>query len=240
MKFVPPDVLFDPAWLVFVAPPLLFCAGAGIWAHLTLDRYRHTKSRIGQTGAEIAREALRRAGIDDVRVVARSGLLRNFYDHLRKTLYLTPEVYNGLSVSAVGLAAHEVAHAVEHAQGYGPLALRQWAAPFFGLLANAGPWMLVLGLVMPSPELVIASLWIFNVSATFAAACVPLEIGALRKARGILPELAVTSDAEAAGLRRVGWAATLRFVAWTLLTLVGAAFEARRRLSAETPDALDD
>ena len=102
----------------------------------------------GLTGADVAKAILMDAGITDVKVLVHHGFLSDHYNPLNKTLNLSKEVYYGRNASAAGVAAHEVGHAIQHAQGYFPLWLRSAIVPVANIGSNLGPWLVIIGIVL--------------------------------------------------------------------------------------------
>src|SRR5690349_14074040 len=119
-------MFFDPLWLLFAAPGLLLSLWASFRVKSTFARYSEVPSRRGLSGAEAARELIRRRGVPDVRVEETSGFLSDHYDPSAHVLRLSPDVYHGRSLAALGVAAHEAGHAIQHANDYGPLKWRSW------------------------------------------------------------------------------------------------------------------
>src|SRR5690242_4410610 len=116
---------FDPRYLIFVGPGLLLSALAAWYVRSTFARYAQVPLSTGVSGAEAAVEVLRAAGVNDVRIEPAEGFLSDHYDPAEKVLRLSPDVYAGRSVSAAGVAAHEAGHALQHAEGYGLMTVRQ-------------------------------------------------------------------------------------------------------------------
>ena len=136
----------DPTYLLVIAG-VLICLAASARMRSTFSRYSRVQSRSGLTGMQAAQEILRRAGIYDVRVERVAGNLTDHYDPRSKVLRLSDSTYHSTSLAAVGVAAHECGHAMQHAQGYAPLKIRGSLVP----LANMGStlaWpLIIIGLI---------------------------------------------------------------------------------------------
>ena len=132
----------DPMYFVFLAPALVLSAVASLMVKSRFAKYSKVPVSSGMTGAQAARTILDRNGLTDVRVEEVSGFLSDHYDPGARVLRLSPDVYESDSISAVGVAAHEAGHALQHADNYAPLALRSMLVP----VANIGSslsWILM-------------------------------------------------------------------------------------------------
>ena len=116
--------MFWDSTMIILLPAIVLAFYAQIKVNSTFERYKRVQARRGWTGAEVAREILRQSGIDDVSVQVQGGRLSDYYDPRRKVLKLSRDVYSGQSLAALGVAAHECGHAIQHDVGYAPLALR--------------------------------------------------------------------------------------------------------------------
>src|SRR6187399_1279708 len=117
-------MFFDPYFLLFLAPGALLSLWASFKVKSTFKHYSQVASRRGMSGAEAARELVRRRGIEGVRVEETPGFLSDHYDPTDRVLRLSPDVYHGRSLASLGVAAHEAGHAIQHAKGYGPMKWR--------------------------------------------------------------------------------------------------------------------
>ncbi|MBN1441702.1 MAG: zinc metallopeptidase, partial [Planctomycetes bacterium] len=141
--------IWDPMYMFYVALPLLLISLiAQGWVKWTYSRYSRIANSSGVTGAQAAMGILRDAGIHDVRVEPSRGWLSDHYDPREKVLRLSPENYGGRSIAAVGIAAHEAGHAIQHASDYAPLLLRNFVVPLASLGSSLGYVAIFLGLVI--------------------------------------------------------------------------------------------
>jgi uncharacterized protein len=138
----------------------------------------------GLSGKEIAEKMLRENGIYDVKVISVNGYLTDHYDPFKKTVNLSPEVYNGRSVASAAVAAHECGHAVQHATAYSWLMLRSRLVPFVQFSSNIVQWVLLAGILMINafPGLLLAGIILFAVTTLFSLITLPVEYDASNRA----------------------------------------------------------
>jgi Zn-dependent membrane protease YugP len=187
-------------------------------------RFTRVPAASGLTGAEAAQEILRRAGINDVEVVPRDGLLADHYDPLHKRLVLSLDNYDGRSVAALGVAAHETGHAIQHAQAYLPLQMRMAAIGLTTFASQMVMWLPLFGIFTGllstyTGLLVMAVSW--GVIMAFNLITLPVEFDASRRAKQLLLRMGlVAPGAEADGVNKVLNAAAWTYVAAFLTSLV--------------------
>ncbi|GIX05250.1 MAG: zinc metallopeptidase [Planctomycetaceae bacterium] len=212
---------FDPVYFVIVAPAILL----GLWAqwrvHATYAQAMREPARL--TGFEAAQRILDDAGLRDVSIEEVPGHLSDHYDPQHRVVRLSSEVCHSRSLAAVGIAAHEVGHALQHAYGYAPLALRSLAVPAAVAGSNFSLLLLIIGAVLTSKPLVLAGLLLFAGVVVFQIVNLPVEFDASRRAKAMLYQLGIVDDQQAVMVSRVLDAAALTYVAATLqaiLTLI--------------------
>lgn len=207
---------FDPAYMLFVMLPSLVVA---LWAQFkvqhALSRYRRVPNQAGLSGAEAADEILRANGIDDVSIEMTHGFLGDHYDPQQRVLRLTPEVYRGRSLAAVGIAAHEAGHALQQAHAYLPLSVRSAIVPLAAFSNLAWP-LLVIGLMLRIGLLVNLGIVFFLAVVALQLVNLPVEYNASRRAREALLRLGIVGVHEDQGIRSVLNAAALTYVAAAL------------------------
>jgi len=172
----------------------------------------------GLSGREIAEKMLRENGIYDVKVTSVEGFLSDHYNPTNRTVNLSPDVYNGTSISAAAVAAHECGHAVQHATSYGPLMLRSKLVPavqFSSMLVN---WVLLAGMVMlamtKNPTVLLIGIIIMSVTVLFSLITLPVEFDASKRALAWLSHTNVTNSQEYPKAKdALKWAATTYVVA---------------------------
>ncbi len=209
---------FESNWMFFVLmiPPLLF----GLWAQFrvqsTFKKNAETRLGSGMTGAEAARRILERSGLRNVRVEMTQGFLSDHYDPRDKALRLSPDVYNGANVSAVGVAAHEAGHALQDQQKYMPLMWRTLIVPAVQIGSFLGPVIFIAGMfAMPlvGTSLAWIGVALFGATALFALVTLPVEFDASVRAQQMLAANGIVSPIEMNGVGQVLNAAALTYVA---------------------------
>lgn len=177
------------------------------------QRYSAVPALSGLSGAEAAATILRRNGVEGVRIEVAQGRLADHYDPRHRVLRLSAQVHQGRSVAALGVAAHEAGHALQHARRYAPLALRSVAVPTAGLGSQLGFPLLILGVVFHSLGLALAGLILFAAVVVFQLITLPVELDASRRAELALADCGIVrGPEEAAGVHRVLRAAAMTYV----------------------------
>lgn len=200
-----------------------------------------TPMSLGITGAEVAEEILRASRIYDVQVVKHRGFLSDHYNPVTKTLALSPDVYGGRNASAAGVAAHEVGHAIQHAEAYAPLKMRSAIVPVANIGSMIGPWLVIAGMFMGSAEqvaagtpgaayyLAITGVVLFALATAFTLVTLPVEYDASARAKRVLKELHITrSEDEDRAVSSVLSAAGLTYVAAAISSLLMLLYWAMR------------
>jgi len=204
---------FDPTYLLFVAPGLLLSLWASMRVKSTFAHYNQIPSRSGLTGADAARELLRRQNISDVTIEPVEGFLSDHYDPGSKTLRLSPDVFHGRSLSAVGVAAHEAGHAIQHAHDYRPLAFRSLVVRPAMLGSNLGTILMGVGLMVHATGVVWLGVLLFSAFVVFTLVTLPVEFNASSRAVSALVDTHIIAPNEAADTKKVLDAAALTYVA---------------------------
>ena len=194
-----------------------------IWAQTRISHAYAVGTRIpaasGLNGAEAAAVVMREGGVSGVTIERAAGELSDHYDPRGKVLRLSAEVYAGRSLAALGVAAHEAGHAIQHASGYPGLVVRNLIVP----LASIGStlfWVLILGgLVLDTPALIAAALILFSLTVLLQLVNLPVEFNASRRGRELLQALRLTSAAEDHAIAKVLNAAPWTYVGATLTSL---------------------
>ncbi|MFM7074273.1 MAG: zinc metallopeptidase [Planctomycetota bacterium] len=211
-------MFFDPLYFVFLAPALLLAMLAQI---LVAWNYRLGKS-VGarMSGYAAARQMLDVNGLYDVGIEQVPGHLSDHYDPSDRVLRLSPEVYHGQTASAVGIAAHEAGHALQHAFGYAPLVIRNAAVPIANFGSSFGMVVLMIGLALGLKFLAWAGVLLFAAVAFFQIVNLPVEFDASARAKVALVELGIVDRDEQYYVRKVLNAAALTYVAATLQSVL--------------------
>jgi len=214
--------IFDPMYFLFIAPAFLL----GLWAQAMIhSSYNKAQRRAAPlSGAAAARHILDSAGLTNVPIEQVPGHLSDHYDPRQKVLRLSPQVYQSRSLAAVGIAAHEAGHAMQDADAYAPLVLRNAAVPAAGFGSNIGILLVIVGAIMQMNAFLIwAGIALFSCVVVFQVVNLPVEFNASSRAKAQLAELGIVGPQEMSYVRKVLNAAALTYVAATLqaiLTLI--------------------
>ncbi len=193
--------------------------GFALWAQYKVTsafrRYSRVPAGVGLTGAEVAVRLLQAAGLYDVRVEPVRGMLADHYDPRTRTLRLSPEVYGTPSVAALGVAAHEAGHALQHRENYAPLALRNAMVPVASIGSQLGIWLFVVGMFLGRTGglLMDFGILLFLGVVAFTLVTLPVEFDASRRAVQALQAHGLVTPREVEGVRAVLGAAALTYVA---------------------------
>lgn len=228
-------MFFDPLYLLFVLPAFAL----GLWAQSRVQgnfkKFSRVGTRRGVTGAQVARQLLDSYGLQDVKVEPARGFLTDHYDPRTRTLRLSEATYASPSVAAAGIAAHETGHALQHADNYGPLALRSAIVPVAQFGSGLGPWLLMGGLFLQMTTLAWLGVALYAAATAFTLVTLPVEFDATKRAKVVLVRRGIMDSGEMTGVNKVLDAAALTYVAaavQSILTLLYFVF----RLSGSSRD----
>jgi Zn-dependent membrane protease YugP len=215
-------MIFDPLWLLFAIPGLLLGLYAQFKLSSTYNKYMRVPVESGLSGAQAAREILDRAGLTDVPVAEVPGHLTDHYDPRKRALFLSSANFNERSVAAVGVAAHETGHALQHQAAYAPLNLRMKMVPLTQFASTAYSLIFLFGMVLAyagriSGPLFHNVIWLaiglFAVVTVFQIITLPVEFDASRRAKEQLFRLGIVRPDESAAISKVLGAAAMTYVA---------------------------
>ena len=220
---------FDPTYLIFMIPAFILMGITSWYVRHAYTKWSKVRASSGLTGAQAAQQLVSRAvysGVDgsadlrSVRVLGIGGNLTDHYNPQDKTLYLSPGVANVPSVAAVAIAAHELGHAMQDAEGYAPLRFRSALVPMVNIGSNLG-WILILaGLFLRWIDLAWLGVFFFAGGAVFALATLPVEFNASARAKAMLAQSGIVrTEEETRGVNAVLNAAALTYVA-ALITAI--------------------
>jgi len=207
---------FDPTYILLI-PALIFAFWAQNKVQSTFRRYLRVHSSTGMTGAQVARLLLDQNGLYDVPVEQIGGHLSDHYDPRQRVMRLSPEVYNSTSVAAIGVAAHETGHAVQHAQNYIPLGLRNNLYPVASIGSQMAFPLFFLGLLFASGFLMDLGIWLFVAALAFQLITLPVEFNASSRALRMLGSSGILSTSEIPKAKSVLSAAAMTYVAATAM-----------------------
>lgn len=209
----------DIYYLILVVPALLLSFIAQGMVKSTFSKYSSVKIERNITGAQAANYLLQKNDVTGVTVKPISGSLTDNFNPIDMTLNLSEPVYNVSSIAAVGVAAHETGHAIQHDKGYLPIKFRSMLVPVANLGSAAGPLLAILGLSLSFSFLVDIGLILFFGSVLFYLVTLPVEFNASSRALKTLKEAGVMNDKELKGVKKVLGAAAMTYVASALVSL---------------------
>ena len=215
----------DITYLVLVLPAVIFALWAQGYVKRTFKKYSQVGNAGGLTGAEAARRILQMSGIYDVQIEHIAGELTDHYDPKAKKLRLSESTYSSTSVAAVGVAAHEVGHAIQHSEGYSPLTLRNAIIPVTNIGSKLAVPLIILGLLLTTygeKYIMLAYIGVlcFALSTVFQLLTLPVEFNASHRALNILETSNMLYDKELVGARKTLKAAALTYVAALAVSLM--------------------
>jgi Zn-dependent membrane protease YugP len=216
-------MLFDPIYMLLIVVGIVLSGGTAFMVRIRFEKGKKIQIASGYTGAQIAEQILLDAGIADVSVHEHKGFLSDHYNPLNKTLNLSPDVYKGRSAAAAGVAAHEVGHAIQHAQNYFPMWVRSAIVPVANIGSNLGPWLIIIGIMLGAGaevssglghSIAIIGVALFAAATAFTLVTVPVEFDASSRAKKQLQHLGIVRQgSEANAVSSVLTAAGLTYVA---------------------------
>lgn len=210
---------FDPTYIIIV-PAILFAAYAQSKINSTFNKYLRVRNSNGYTGYQIARSILDKHGLYDIPIELVPGHLSDHYDPRNRVLRLSNEVYNGNSMASVGVAAHECGHAVQHQEGYAPLALRNTIAPVASIGSQLS-WILVIaGFFFGFTGLIDLGILFFGAAVLFQIITLPVEYNASSRAITMLTEYDLVPANEVGPAKKVLSAAALTYLAATIVAVM--------------------
>jgi uncharacterized protein len=215
--------MFLPFWdptMIILIPAVLLALYAQLRVQSTYARFSQMPIANGLSGAQVAQEILRRNGLSDVEIEETEGVLSDHYDPRTRTLSLSANVHDGTSVASAGVAAHETGHAIQHARGYAPLALRSAMVP----TVQFGSWLawplFLLGFFFHSGTMMQLGILVFSAAVAFTVVTLPVEFDASARAMRALREEALVTPDELRGVRSVLTAAALTYVAAAAMAIL--------------------
>ena len=211
----------DPMYFLVILA-FIFSMVAQTKVSSTFNKYSRVRNRAGFTGAQVATQMLQNAGIYDVSVQRVAGNLTDHYDPRTKTLRLSQGVYDSMSVAALGVAAHETGHAIQHDVGYAPLALRSFFVPLANFGSRLAFPLIVIGFIVAGggSTLVTLGILFFSLSVAFTVITLPVEFNASHRAIDLLVADGFLTSDEIGGAKKVLSAAAMTYVAAAFAAVV--------------------
>ncbi len=214
-------MMFDQTYLLISIVPLLFSLWAQYRVKSTFSKYSQVGVRSGMSGAEAAAAIVRASGLEGVSIERHQGFLSDHYDPRSRTLRLSPDVYDGRSISSVAVAAHEAGHSLQHAHNYAPLTLRSRLVPLTQIGSRIWFLPFMIGLGIHSMGLTMAGVVMFGMVVLFQLVTLPTEFNASNRAKALLASTGIVSSREEeAGVDKVLDAAALTYVAALVASVV--------------------
>ncbi len=207
----------DPIGFMLLIPAFALAMYAQFKVQSTFAKYLQVRAKSGITGAQVARTLLNDAGLHDVPVEVIPGRLTDHYDPRSRTMRLSPDVYHGTSVASLGVAAHETGHALQHAENYVPLTIRNQIFPIAAFGSQLAMPLFLIGLIFASPGVsgwfMDLGIWLFTAAVAFQVVTLPVEFNASSRAMKLLVDRGFIDRDEAPRTRAVLSAAALTYVA---------------------------
>lgn len=213
---------YDYTYILFMIPALIITLYAQIKVQTTFSKYSEIKCRRNLTGAQAAQIVLQRNGVSGVRIERVAGKLTDHFDPSANVIRLSDKVYSSTSVSAVGVACHEAGHAVQHAEDYKPIRIRQMLIPITSISSKLSFPLIFIGLLFPTKWdiLVLVGIILFSLAVLFEIATLPVEFDASRRAIRALDEGELLYDEELKGAKKVLKAAAMTYLASAITAIM--------------------
>lgn len=211
--------LFDPYYWILIVPSLLLAIWAQMMVSSNFKKYSAVYNQCGYTGADAARMILDSNGLYHVRIERVSGNLTDHYDPKDEVIRLSDSVYGSTSVAAVGVAAHEAGHAVQHATGYIPIKVRSAIIPITQIGSQLSIPLILMGFLFQFQPLVFAGILFYATAALFQLVTLPVEFNASARAMKVLEQSEMLAGDELTGAGKVLRAAAMTYVAALLTAL---------------------
>jgi len=213
-------MIIDEYYLLLVVPAMILSLWAQIKVKSTFAKYSKVPCLSKMTGQSAAAILMRANNINDVEIQAVGGSLTDHYDPSAKKLRLSQPVYGNASIAAVGVAAHEAGHAIQHAVSWGPLVMRSTLVPVANVGSALGPWLAIAGIFLAFPLLINIGIFLYSGAVLFYLITLPVEFNASSRAIAVLRSNNVLNEQELKGVKKVLSAAALTYVASALTAIM--------------------
>ncbi len=211
-------------YLIFMLPALILGLYAQLKVKGTFSKYNKIQNSRGMTGAQMARMVLDRNGLTYVRIEPIQGDLTDHYDPRDNVIRLSAPVYNSTSIGAIGVAAHEAGHAIQHAEEYTPIRLRNAILPVCNFGSGFGPFLIVIGCLFAEnifgQSLIFFGILLFSLVALFQLVTLPVEFDASGRALSVIRDSGLFQNEDYKGAKKVLKAAALTYVAALITTIM--------------------
>ncbi len=220
-------MFFDPMYFILLGPVMLLAAWAQYRVKSAFTYAKQYRPSSGMSGVETAQRILDANGMSNVTIEQVAGRLSDHYDPRSKTLRLSSDVYSGRTLAAVGIAAHEVGHALQDSKGYAPLRIRNGLVPLASVGTNMSMTIFMVGMMMSymggrgfGQNLMIGGVILFSIGVVFQLVNLPVEFNASNRAKRIIVDLGIISPQERPAVDRVLNAAAMTYVAATISAIM--------------------
>lgn len=204
---------WDPTYILVIVG-IALCLGASALVNSTMNKYSKVRNMNGMTGADAARRILNNEGLYNVQIECLQNDKGDHYDPRTNTVRLSQQNFNGASVTAVGVAAHECGHAIQHAKSYAPLSIRSAMVPAVNIAGNLGMPIILIGVFLSwNTVLIQIGIWAFALAVLFQLVTLPVEFNASARAVAKIEQYGLLTSQENAGCKKVLTAAALTYVA---------------------------
>ena len=210
---------WDPTYIV-ILPAIIFALYAQMKVQSTFAQYQKIYNKRGYTGASIARKILDENGLHSVRIERINGHLTDHFDPSSNVVRLSDSVYDSQSVASIGVAAHEVGHAIQHATSYGPIKIRSAIIPMTKIGSTLAFPLVLIGIIMSTQWLISFGIFLFTAVVLFQAVTLPVEFNASSRALKTLENYNILNDEELRGSKKVLSAAAMTYVAALVSSLL--------------------
>lgn len=210
---------FDYYYIILIIPAMLLGLFAQLKVSSTFNKFSRVSSSRGLTAADIARRILNSNGLQNVQVTMIGGNLTDHYDPRTNVIRLSQSVYSSTSIASIGVAAHEVGHAIQHAEGYLPIKLRNAIVPIANIGSTLSLPLIFLGVLIDMSGLITVGILAFSLVAVFQLVTLPVEYNASNRALATLEQDRFLTDDELVGAKKVLSAAALTYVAALIMSL---------------------
>ncbi|MEM7166079.1 MAG: zinc metallopeptidase [Planctomycetota bacterium] len=214
-------IVFDPVYFIFVGPAFLLAMFAQMRVKSAFAQWSQVGSSARLPGREVARRVMQHAGVGGVQIEPSQGFLSDHYDPSRRILRLSPDNYEGTSIAAAAIAAHEAGHAIQHAQAYAPLKLRSAAVPAATVGSSLSVICFFAGMFLQMQPLLWVGVIAFSAVVLFQLITLPVEFDASRRAKAVLVDSGIVHlEEEEKAVAKVLNAAALTYVAAAIQSIL--------------------
>jgi Zn-dependent membrane protease YugP len=203
----------DPLYWIMMLPVIILSVFSSFLVKSAFNKYSKVANSRNITGKEMAEKLLERNGLNHIRVLKADGFLSDHYDPSKKVIKLSSAVYEGKTIAAIGVAAHETGHAVQDAKSYSPLRLRNMMVPVASIGSNFSWIVIIAGMFLGAMGLVKIGIVLFSVVVAFQIITLPVEFDASSRAKLMMKEYFLVSDTDMKGVSKVLNAAAMTYVA---------------------------